>query len=284
MTQPAVTRQIRALETSLGHTLFVRSSNRSRLSEAGVQLHQAVSTGLDSIERGIEQLDHEVETFELATGPSMAQFVLVPMLDKLQEAVGSIDIRLTIFDGRSTFDRSRYDAVTQLRPAPSPGVQSELLFPEIVVPVASPILAEAAGLSLDSQPADLVEAPLIHEVQGFREWMSWDGWFEANGVEHPEREQRVLLNNHPLVIQQAVAGEGVALGWRYLIDDLVSSGLLVPVGKETPTGQSFYLTWPSKGSNSRCRRVAKVIGESAGPHMLSPMAPSGKDFWGQTLG
>lgn len=264
MTQPAVTRQIRALETSLGHDLFVRSSNRSRLSDAGIELHHAVSAGLDAVERGIEQIDHEMETFELATGPTMAQFVLMPMLERLQQAVGSVDIRLTVFDGRKTFDPGRYDAVTQLRPAALPDMQSEFLFPEAVVPVASPALADAAGLCLESPPADLARVPLIHEVQGFREWMSWDGWFEGHGVEPPDREQRVLLNNHPLVIQQAVAGEGVALGWRYLVDDLVKSGLLVHVGTETPTGQAFYLTWPADGSSGRCGRLAKLISESVG--------------------
>jgi len=263
MTQPAVTRHIRSLEASIGHTLFIRTSNRSRLSEAGAVLLAAVSEGFDAVERGLDKLDHEVETFELATGPSMAQYVLVPMLDKLQSAIGDIDVRMTIFDGRRTFDRSRYDAVTQLSPAPGPGLRSELLFPEVVVPVASPGLAEKLGLDYLSEPEDLVPAPRIHEVQGFREWMSWDGWFEANGVDRPDRQRRVLLNNHPLVIQQAIAGAGVALGWCYLVDQLVADGLLVHVGQPTPTGKGFYLTWPKTETDDRCSRVAKAITDYA---------------------
>lgn len=259
MTQPAVTRHIRSLETSIGHTLFIRTSNRSRLSDAGAVLLSAVGEGFDAVERGLDKLDHDVETFELATGPSMAQFILVPMLDQLQNAIGEIDVRMTIFDGRRTFDRSRYDAVTQLSPAPGPGVCNDLLFPEVVVPVASPGLAQRLGLNARSSPEDLVAAPRIHEVEGHREWMSWDGWFATNGVDLPDRQRRVLFNNHPLVIQQAIAGAGVALGWRFLVDQLVADDLLVHVGQPTPTGKGFYLTWPSTVSNDRSLRVAEAI-------------------------
>lgn len=259
MTQPAVTRHIRSLEASIGHTLFIRTSNRSRLSDAGSTLLAAVGEGFDAVERGLDKLDTEVETFELATGPSMANFILVPMLDQLQGAIGDIDVRMTISDGRRRLDAARYDATTQLSPGPGPGVCNEMLFPEIVVPIASPALAQELGLDETSSPDDLVSAPRIHEVQGFREWMSWDGWFSANGVELPDRQRRVLFNNHPLVIQQAIAGAGVALGWRYLVDQLVADGLLAHVGQPTPTGKAFYLTWPSNASNDRCMRVAKAI-------------------------
>ncbi len=259
MTQPAVTRHIRSLEASIGHTLFIRTSNRSRLSDEGAVLLEAVSEGFDSVERGLERLDTEVETFELATGPSMAQYILVPMLDQLQGAIGEIDVRMTISDGRRAIDHNRYDAVTQLSPEPEPGVSREFLFPEIVVPIASPAVAKQLGLDETSSPEDLVGAPRIHEMQGFREWMSWDGWFRINGVDLPDRQRRVLFNNHPLVIQQAIAGAGVALGWRFLVDQLVADGLLVHVGQPTPTGKGFYLTWPSGASADRCQRVARAI-------------------------
>ena len=89
--------------------------------------------------------------------------------------------------------------------------------------------------------------------------MSWDGWFRANGVERETRQQRVLLNNHPLVIQQAVAGEGIALGWRYLVDELVSNNLLMFVGQPAETGNGFYMTWPARGPSDRCERVASAL-------------------------
>lgn len=259
ITQPAATRQIRALEKHLGHALFARSSNRSQLNEAGRILYRTVGHAFDGIERGIEEMDHEIETFGLATGPSMAHFVLLPMLDSLRHAVGAIDIRITTLAAAGGVKLEQFDAVTQIDPAPSPTMHRQFLFPEVVVPMASPRLADELGLSASTTAGDLLAAPLIHEARGVREWMSWAGWCEANGVPAPKREPRVLLNDHPLVIQQAVAGAGVALGWRFLVDNLVSTGLLVPVGEETPTGRNFYLTWYSDSKTTRCQRVADAI-------------------------
>ena len=54
MTQPAVTRQIRALERSLGTDLFVRTSNRSTLTELGQRLRDHVTSGFDVIEVWVE--------------------------------------------------------------------------------------------------------------------------------------------------------------------------------------------------------------------------------------
>jgi DNA-binding transcriptional LysR family regulator len=52
-------------------------------------------------------------------------------------------------------------------------------------------------------------------------------------------------NTYPAVVQQALAGRGVALGWRGVIDQYVDDGLLVTVGPEVCTDCSYYLAWPT---------------------------------------
>ena len=48
-----------------------------------------------------------------------------------------------------------------------------------------------------------------------------------------------------MVLQQALAGRGVALGWRTLIDDLVDGDALVVVGPEVSSHRGYYATWPA---------------------------------------
>jgi LysR family glycine cleavage system transcriptional activator len=57
--------------------------------------------------------------------------------------------------------------------------------------------------------------------------------------------QSLTLGNYPLVIQAAVAGRGVALGWRPLVDDLLRDGQLaaLPWG-ELATARGYYLVAP----------------------------------------
>ena len=64
--------------------------------------------------------------------------------------------------------------------------------------------------------------PLVHMDDGDRPWMTWPHWLGEFGLPFPPQPGRVLFQNYPMVLQQALAGRGVALGWRPLIDDLVN--------------------------------------------------------------
>ena len=46
------------------------------------------------------------------------------------------------------------------------------------------------------------------------------------------------------VVQQALTGRGVALGWRGLIDELVDGGALTVVGPEVTSARAYYVVWP----------------------------------------
>lgn len=81
MSQPAVTRQIRALERRLGVGLFVRTANRSELSDVGRRLRDHVAAGFDVIEAGLAELAEHAGTFVLAAHPGIAQAWVVPRLD-----------------------------------------------------------------------------------------------------------------------------------------------------------------------------------------------------------
>jgi DNA-binding transcriptional LysR family regulator len=49
-------------------------------------------------------------------------------------------------------------------------------------------------------------------------------------------------NNYSLIIQAAIDGQGIALGWRHFVDDLLREGQLVrPVDATVKTGLGFYL-------------------------------------------
>ena len=98
MTQPAVTRQLRALEASVNTALFRRTSNRSELTDAGRTLLLEVSRSFSGIEGALAGLGQRAELFVLACYPGFAQQWLVPRLDRVQEALGGRELRLWLFD------------------------------------------------------------------------------------------------------------------------------------------------------------------------------------------
>ena len=80
--------------------------------------------------------------------------------------------------------------------------------------------------------------------------LSWDGWLAACGVTFVEAPS-VLFQNYPMVIQQALVGRGVALGWRGLIDDLVDGDPLDRWARGGD-GQRVLSTWPVDRRRGRC--------------------------------
>ena len=62
-----------------------------------------------------------------------------------------------------------------------------------------------------------------------------------------------------------MAGEGIALGWRHVVDPLINSRLLVPVVPQSwVTGEEFHLIWSdnTKLSDSAAQERDWIIEES----------------------
>lgn len=245
MTQPAVTRQIRALERSLGAELFTRTANRSELTDAGRRLRDHVGAGFDAIEDGLAELEEHTGTFVLAAHPGIVQMWLVQRLDEVQSAIGDLELRLWLFERDDELVGSSYDAAIRVGTGDFPGYRSRLLFPETVVPIATPAFAREHGLSAASTANEVYAAPFVHMDDGDRPWMTWSGWLAEFGIPLRRQPGRVLFHNYPMVLQQALMGRGVALGWRPLIDEYVDGGTLEIVGPEVRSTRGYYVTWPA---------------------------------------
>lgn len=246
--QPAVTRQIRELERALGITLFHRTANRSTLTDAGRAFAESIDTGFSVIERSLAELQDPDPMFVLAVPPGIAQQLIVPVLDGLHDALPDVDIRLWLYDRDDELDAGTYDVAIRVGTGSWPNVDDIELFPERVIPVAAPALADELGLHAKSTPEDVLAAPLLHMEADGRPWMSWAVWLEAFGLTLTPGRRRVIHNSYPIVLQRALAGGGIALGWRNLVDQLLEDGLLVPVGPEVVSDQSYRLTWPTSRS------------------------------------
>ena len=248
-TQPSVTRQVRALERTLGVTLFERTANRSRLTEAGEQLAAAVDAGFSSIEWALTALSEQASTLVLASPPGFAQQVIVPVIDELHDALDAVhdhdhDIRLWLYDRDADLDGGDADAMIRIGSGEWRGLESVKLFGETVVPVATQAFADEHGLHAESTAEEVFAAPLLHMDAADRPWMSWAEWLATFGLTLPSGRRRVLHNAYPAVVQQALAGRGVALGWRGVVDQYLSDQLLVIVGPEVATERSYCLAWP----------------------------------------
>jgi len=257
LAQPAVTRHIQSLERSVGVELFARHANRSELTAAGQALAAVVDHAFASIEQVVDDITDADDVFVFAMPPGFAQQLVVPRLDSLQRALGDRDLRLWLYDRENELNDSHFDAAVRVSGRAWRGYDMTSLFAEEVMPVATPALAAELGLDVWSRAEDVLDAPLLHMDAVDRPWMSWTDWLAVFDLSITPERGRVVFNNYPHGAAEALAGRGVALGWRGLVEELVDDGLLCVVGPSATSDRDYQLTWPE-------RRVGPALGSLRG--------------------
>ncbi|CDY75026.1 Transcriptional regulator, LysR family [Caballeronia glathei] len=229
-TQPAVSQRVVQLEEALGAPLFERGHRGVTLTEDGMRLFDAVRSALDTIRLATAEIRarHTPRTLTLSTDFGFATYWLMPRLSQFKALMPDVDVR--IITSQTVFDPSHDHADIAIAFGDASGDwgprETLKLFAEEVTPVCSPSFAAAhAGLG---STADLASLPLLHlEPTTPERWLSWDGWFAAHGLAPPPAHRGITFNSYAFVAHAAVMGQGVALGWAPLVDELIATGQLV---------------------------------------------------------
>jgi LysR family transcriptional regulator, glycine cleavage system transcriptional activator len=246
MSQASVSKQIRLLEERLGVTLFRRSNHRAlTLTQGGRKLHRAVTMGLDYIVDGINELRPRPRNEEVSvtTTIALASVWLMPRIAKFRAAHPAIDLRVIAADPISDLSAEEIDVGIRYGMGHWPGTRSERLFGIELFPVCSP--GYLAGCRPLRSPADLLKHTLLHIDEPNSQDADWAVWLNAVGAPRRSLSGGLRFNNYPLLIQAAVNGQGIALGWGHLIDDLLESGLLVrPLPTTLWLKPAFFVVLP----------------------------------------
>jgi DNA-binding transcriptional LysR family regulator len=245
MSQAAVSYGIRNLETQLGVALFYRAHRRVGLTEAGQRFHADVTLGLSHIRKSAEAISaiHTAEHVTLSVSNAFAAMWMVPRLQEAREALAGIELRLHTSD--RDLDIVAENIPLGIRggnPAHWPTYDSRVFASEAIVAVASPSYVAKHG-KIDDVRA-FASHNLIHLEEPWREAATWEDWLASAGVALPSKNRGLLINDYVSVIQAALNSQGIALGWRHLVDPMVADGRLVRVSQhEMITGSAFHVVW-----------------------------------------
>ncbi|AJY46990.1 LysR substrate-binding domain-containing protein [Martelella endophytica] len=232
LTQTAVSKQIAALEADLGVALFERRNRRAFLTDAGRAFGRVISTALADISAEASKLRGGPETGGIVLHCQLCEafYWLMPRLSRFHERNPGLDVRVISALGPLTDTSEPFDVAIQTTGRPSGCARLAFTAADEVFPVASPGLVKE---KLPLSPADLVHYPLLtHQVLP-QDWMDWPGWFDAIDRGFPRKPRITSLDSYPLVLQAAIAGQGIALGWRRTVSGLIESGQLQQVCAET---------------------------------------------------
>ncbi|WP_018150208.1 choline sulfate utilization transcriptional regulator [Leeia oryzae] len=239
-TQPAISLRITQLEKALGVPLFKRQHRGVALTHDGARLYEAVREGLGIIGNVTQEIlaRQKKPVLTVATDFGFAAYWLMPRMQALREHIPDLDVRIMTSQQVIDIRDDVIDAAIAFGDGYWPGCVAEKLLPEQVQPVCSQRFKDQHGLSDDG---DWQDVPLIHlERPEPVRWISWSDWFAQKHWPAHHSGHDVTFNNYPLVIQGAMTGQGVALGWLPLVQDLLATGQLVPAATATIETQRGY--------------------------------------------
>ncbi len=251
VTQSAVSHQIGWLEADLGTALFRRLHRGVALTPDGARLYASTREALEGIGDAVSRIraGRRPGVLNVATDFGFAAWWLMPRLGVLRQILPDLEVRIVTMQSAIDLRREAVDIAIAFGQAPWPGCDAERLFPEIVLPVCSPgFRAGRIANGAAATPQDIRHLPLLHlESVGPSPWLSWTDWFDLHGLPPPAGGHDLTFNNYPLVLQAALMGQGVALGWIPLIDDLIRDGHLVAL-RDAPveTERGYFLVEHSR--------------------------------------
>ncbi len=257
VTQAAISHQVKALEDHLGQPLFRRLNRRLVLTEAGQIYLPVLREAFDAIAAGTQRLNRDQHSgpLHISVLSSFAAKWLLPRLSRFRDRHPEIDVMVSANNKLIDFAEDVFEMGIRYGQGSYPGLRCDLLLGDAVFPVCSPKLLE--GPHPLRRPEDLRHHTLLHdEVSRHDESPDWRSWLQAAGVDGIDWRRGPGFSDSSMVIEAAAAGQGVALGHRWLAAaDLESGRIVMPFGPVVPSKFAYYLVSPPAVAERRRVRL-----------------------------
>lgn len=227
VTQAAVSRQIRALEDDLGVRLFERRHRAVFLTPAGEDFSRRVSAGLEGIAAGAGEIRGNRRSGEVILFAELcyAFYWLMPRLSEFNRQHPGVDVRITASIRPLGLSDEDFDIAFQTSGRDSASHPLAFTASDEVFPVCSP------GYHSDCKVPFLLdrleEHRLLHHKVDSQDWLEWDEWLAKTGRNVRVGHSGSVFDSYPVMIQAAVSGHGIGLGWRRAAEELLGAGQLV---------------------------------------------------------
>ena len=254
VTPAAISRQVKLLEDYFGVEFFDREPG-------GVSLTPEARAYASALTRALQQIAAATDDFRthhtssILTVRGSTTFLvkwLVPRLPDFQKQHPQIKVRLA---GGTVAEGLRGEADVTIRYGGSqwPGLRTQLLFRDELVPVCSPSLLRTVRPRGRLLNATQISALPLLSLEARRQ--DWTDWFQRVGETLP-RERLQSFEDLAVVLEFARRGLGVALAQRSYIDEDVVAGSLAVVSREVLRRDLGYYALASPDSVGKAKVAA----------------------------
>lgn len=262
LTPGAISRQVQALEETLGAPLFSRGRRQVALTQAGEAYLADIAPPLAALRAAGDRAAamSAAPVVSIVAYPTFAVRWLIPRWGRFLDAHPDIDLRLTTT--LNPVDLARGDADFAIRVADARALETAgahwKLFDVNLFPVAAP----AAAARLD-RPADLAGETLLHATPRPDDWPRW---LAAVGLDNLAAPRILRFESLNLAIQAAIEGLGLAIAFDPIVADDIKAGRLVrPFREVRRSSRALYLVETAARPSTPARDVVRgwLEGEAA---------------------
>lgn len=240
VTQGAISRAIARLEEHLGVALFQRDGRRSVLTRAGADYLQAVGPSIATIESATlaVRTRRNPRQLRLSVPPTLFSHWLIPRLPGFSARHPGIGLSFAPYRRDDPLTAPEIDAWIRVGQSDWPaGIAADYLVGRELVPICRP-----ADLPQLRTPADLLTRPLLFHTNYPGNWAHWlAGVGCAHGPLVPAADFELVA----LLVQAVIAGLGVAVVQRALVEPELAAGrIAIPIAQPVTLERGYHLCIP----------------------------------------
>ena len=244
VTQGAISRAIARLEEHLGVALFAREGRRSVLTRAGADYLQAVGPSIATIESATlaVRTRRNPRQLRLSVPPTLFSHWLIPRLPDLSARHPDIGLSFAPYRRDDPLTAPELDAWIRVGQADWPaGFAVDYLVGRELVPICRP--ADLHGAQAIRAPMDLLARPLLFHTHYPG---NWESWFRGVGCPHGPLSPAADFEQVSLLVQAVIAGLGVAVVQRALVEPELATGRVTIAVPHTVTlDRGYHLCIPA---------------------------------------
>ena len=221
MTQPAVSYQVRRMEEQAGFEVLRRGRHGIELTASGRKLLAICARTVTEVDDLLKE--HRIglgrPAVRLHTDYAFSSLWLIPRMHAFRPLHPDIDLQIVATQRFRPEDMEAGDIAIAFGERRDFGAAASLILAEAVVPVCT-----AAYLALNGPFGDanaLAKARLVHlEAQSPSPWLDWTRYLAAFGAVRSSARHAgdLSFNTYSLVTQAAMENQGLALGWKGLVE------------------------------------------------------------------
>jgi DNA-binding transcriptional LysR family regulator len=233
LSQPAVTAQIRRLESDLNTPLFIRSVHGVALTPPAVRLRERLQTVFEELEKTLQELDQTEEltgVLHFAASTTSAAHFVPSIFIRFRHYYPEVGLRLIVGNAEEILEHVREQRVGLGLLGGhdrSPGVRLEPFMPDEIIPVCGAQVPDPKlrrEIAAVKSARDLERLPLIWREQGAGTRAVVEEVLKESGLNVRKLDQGLEIGSTEAIKSLVIAGLGVAFFSCWEIQNELASG------------------------------------------------------------